>query len=202
MNLGMGTRPIADRFPAAALWQIDAVGLGVCAALGAVWYFAGLQPVSQAAASRETLEAQLSERDTRLSELFSSRSTHQRTVTVLEEKIQAGSVNLRPVDDVNTRISELNTLAVRHDLRIDEVRPGAPVTLPRYVTVPIRLAGTGSYAECSRFMHALRSELRDIGVAGFDLRGEPEAPDKPPTFAFTLVWYAAPAAPPARPSRK
>ena len=202
MNLGIGTRRIAQRFPAAALWQIDALGLGVCAALGALWYFAGLQPVSQAAASRETLEAQLTERDTRLSELFASRSTHQRAAASLEEKIHAGSVNLRPVGDVNTRVAELNTLAVRHHLRIDEVRPGAPLTLQRYVTVPIRLGGRGTYAECSRFLHALRTELRDMGVAGFDLRGEPEAPDKPPTFVFTLVWYAAPAAPPAHPARK
>ena len=41
--------------------------------VGALWYFAGLQPVSQAAASRGALETQLAERDTKLDGLLSSR---------------------------------------------------------------------------------------------------------------------------------
>jgi Tfp pilus assembly protein PilO len=198
----IGIRTIAQRFPALPLWQIDTIGLGVCAALAGLWYCAGVHPVSEAAASREVLQTELAERDAKLDGLMASRAAHQRLATKLSDQIEAGSVQLKPVEHVNARIAELNALAVRHGLRIDEVRPGAPATLPRFITVPIRLAGTGNYAECSQFLHTLRSDLRDMGVAGFELRGEPEAPDKPPSFAFTLLWYAAPAAPPARPARK
>jgi hypothetical protein len=195
-------RRIARRLPSVPIWQIDAAGAAACAALGALWYFAGLQPVSEAAASREALTIELSARDSTLDGLFQARSTHQRIADKLSRDIESGSVKLRPAEHVNARIAELNTLAARHHLRIDEVRPGAPATLSRYVTVPIRLAGAGTYAQCSGFLHALRGDLRDMGVAGFELRGEPEAPDKPPTFAFTLVWYAAPASPPAHQARK
>jgi Tfp pilus assembly protein PilO len=198
----IGTRVLAERLPSLALWQIDAAGVAVCAGLGAIWYFCGLQPVSQASASREVLTAQLAECDAKLDGLMNARNHHARLADSLSHDIEASSVQLSAVGHLNARIADLNALASKHHLRIDEVRPAAPIALPRYVTVPIRLAGTGSYAECAGFLHALRGELRDMGVSGFELHGEPEAPDKPANFAFSLVWYAAPAAPPARAPRK
>jgi len=191
-------RVIASRLGGLKLWQIDAAGLALCAGLGALWYFGGLQPLSAAAETREMLQAQLSEEDGRLSDANSLRSAHRRSLNKLEEQIKSGSVTLQRLEQLNGRIATLTTLAQAHHLRVDEIRPGAPVTLPRYITVPIRLEGAGSYSDAARFVHGLHVDLRDLGVAGFDLRAEPEAPDKTPTFAFSLIWYAKTAVPPAQ----
>jgi Tfp pilus assembly protein PilO len=195
----MSTHPVSASRPGGlALWHIDAAGIALCAALGALWYFGGLQPLSAAAESREALQAQLSEQDAKLQDANNLRAAHRRTLSKLEEQIHSGQVTLQRLEQLNSRIATLTTLAQSHDLRVDEIRPGAPVVLSRYITVPIRLAGTGSYSDAARFVHALHSELRDLGVAGFELRAEPEAPDKTPTFAFSLLWYAAPGGAPAQ----
>lgn len=203
--------PLSPRFREAPLWQVDAAGLGACAILALVWYFAGLQPISEARASRDTLEAQLAEREDAVTSLYQDRSGRQTEINELEAQLDRAAVQMKPAEHVNTRVQELNRLAAGFPdgdggapdlrLRVDEIQPGAPKVLSRYTTVPIRLAGRGSYAACTRFLHDLKRQFPDTGIVGFELRSEPDSPDKPPYFSFNLLWYAAPAAPPAPAAR-
>lgn len=195
-------RPLASLQSAFELWRIDAAGLAVCALLGAIWYFAGLKPLSDARAEHDVLQEQLTDRGGALEERSGERTARLRQVAAMKTKIDSGKVKLQNVDQLNKRIAEISALAGQAHLRVDELRPGAPVALRRYTTVPVRLDGTGSFPECVRFLHDLHEQFHDTGVVGFELRGEPEAPDKPSTFVLNLVWYADPPLPTARPVRK
>jgi Tfp pilus assembly protein PilO len=195
-------RTIAPRLQGFSLWHIDVAGLGLCAMLATLWYYAGVRPLSEAAASREVLQGELAARDARYDEAVRARSEQQQKAIDLQKQIDSDSIRLLTLDQLNARIAALNTLAKSYGLRIDEVRPASPVILPRYTTVAIHLAGAGTYADGARFLHALRTDLRDTGIVGFELRGEPEAPDKTPTFSFHLLWYAAPSARPDTHAKK
>jgi|ERR1044071_3038861 Tfp pilus assembly protein PilO len=183
-------------------WQIDAAGVALCLGLAGVWYLAGVQPLSAARASREVLQGELNERELRAGELDDECLHKKGQAENLRQQIESGKVVLAPVDKLNGHIAELNGLAAGHNLRIDIVKPSQPVVLPRYTTVPIRISGSGSFADAARFLHALHEGHRDTGLVGMELHAEPEAPDKEPYFAFNLVWYAEPPAPPAKSPRK
>ena len=55
--------------------------------------------------------------------------------------------------------------------------------------VHIRLAGRGSFVNCLRFLHALRSEFLDVGVLSIALEGTPSDRAPTATFEFRLKWH-------------
>lgn len=189
-------RPI-DRM---ALWQIDAGGLALCAALAAAWYYAGLQPLQQARADRVSAEEELRAKTRDAETLQADRAGVQHRLKELEDAIGASRVRLEPADRINERVAGLTALARDEGLRLDEIKPGAGTALARYMTVPIHISGSGLYAKCAGFLTELHGQFPDVGVTSLDLRGEPATPDRPPHFVFDLVWYAAPEA--ARPRKE
>jgi hypothetical protein len=184
-----------------ALLKIDAVGCAVCAALAGLWYFAGVRPLSEARASRESARTLLCERDAQIAELYTSRSAFQKSRRDMQERLDAGQVQLQRPDQINTRIDQLTQLAAACNLRIDQIKPEPPTVLAKYTTIQIKLDGAGSWADAARFLHQLKEKHPDNGITGFELRGEPEASDKVPLFSFSLIWYAQGPAPSASPSK-
>lgn len=173
------------------LWTIDLAGLGVWAGLLAAWYVVGYRPMARASAQREALVREVWRVRQQLDDLTLNLDAHRRVVATLEEQLRGSHVALQPLDHLNRRVGDLGRLAERLGLRVDEVRPGAAVSVGRYLAVPVRLSGSGSFGQCHAFLRTLAAEHPDLGVLGFSLRGEPAAPDKPLTFVVTLAWYAA-----------
>lgn len=199
MKLPLPTRPAALRVDPALL-RIDAIGCAVCAALAGLWYFAGVHPLSEARAARESARTLLCDRDAQIAELYASRSAFQKSLRDMQERLNTGQVQLQPPEQVNTRIDQLTQLAAACNLRVDQIKPESPTVLAKYTTIQIRLEGAGSWADAARFLHRLKEKHPDNGITGFELRGEPEASDKVPHFAFSLIWYAQPPARPAHPA--
>jgi Tfp pilus assembly protein PilO len=179
----------------APLWTIDLAGIGTCALLAACWYLLGLQPLSDARAARTALETELLARTTKQESLTAAQSKQKGVLDRLLGDVAAASIHLEGEDQINARLRSLAEWALAGNLRLDELRPGAAASFQHYTGVPIRLAGTGSYDAVARFLHTIHEKHRDVGVIGLELRGEPEASDKPPTFAIQLLWYAAPKLP-------
>ena len=180
------------------LWALDLLGLAACAALGAGCYFMGIAPLDRAREARAALEVTLADRADQRQQLADSKRRQEAHLLSLRQNIEQAAITLEPADNINTRLRALTELAGGHTLRLDEIRPGNPAPLEHYTGVPIRIAGQGRYADVARFLHAVHQEFRDVGITGLDLRGEPEATDKPPTFAVHLLWYAEPAPPPEK----
>ncbi len=131
----------------------------------------------------------------------------------------ASAVHLQPASKVNERLVEITKLAAAGSISIAQMTPGSPI-LPsappapadktaapaatsldaKAIVVPIKLAGSGSYPEVARFVHALREQFRDIAVTALHMNSVPGSyePGKssenvPGPFSIDLAWYAAPA---------
>jgi Tfp pilus assembly protein PilO len=174
------------------LWRIDGIGVGICGALAVAWYFLGLAPLTNAKQDRARLEESFARTQDRLGAMEANAAQKLTQLGALREQLKSKAIKLESVAQLNERLARLSDLAVRFKLNVDELKPGTPYAAPHYTAVPIRLAGHGSYPQCAQFFHALQQEQRDVGVAAFELRGEPEAADKPPSFGVQLLWYAAP----------
>jgi Tfp pilus assembly protein PilO len=180
------------------LWQIDAVGAATCAALAGVWALAGLSPLTEAKAERERAEASLRQLREECDQLARSEGQQDRELLALRQRLETAPMRLCPVEAVNQRVSDLAALAAEHGLRIDEIKPGSPEAGKQFVRVPIKMAGAGSYEALAGYLHAINKRFQDTGVARLDLRGEPEAMDRPARYSVELTWHALPTEPPAK----
>jgi hypothetical protein len=181
------------------LWQIDALGVGVCALLALIWYGAGLQPLSQARAARQAMLDEAGEREQKASHVEDVRRLTEKSLSQIRTELQSVRVRLVQADQSTSRTRAVTALAANFRLTIDEIKPGAPVAASRFTTIPILVSGSGNASDCAHFLHELRAQFPDLGVTAFELRAEPENPDRPARFTFNFVWYAEA---PARPARK
>jgi Tfp pilus assembly protein PilO len=175
-----------------SLLQVDAIGIAICLACAGAWYLLGWSPLTEAKASRQFLAEQAAERESKLAEMEDRRRLHQERLQALDLQISEVRQPLEPAEHINSRLKTVTDMASECTLRIDEIRPGSATVLEHYTGVPIRVSGEGGYAAATRFMHEVQKRYRDIGVTGFELRGEPQAPEKPTTFVVDLLWYAKP----------
>jgi Tfp pilus assembly protein PilO len=182
--------------------QIDGLGVAIGAVLAAVWYFAGLEPLSQARADRRSALSTLEERSREASGLSATKSEQERALAATRASLENGVVRLDSAEKINDRVGRLTELARETGLRLDQIKPGAGTASTRFTTVPIRVSGTGRYPGFSEFLHRLHSQFPDIGLATLNLIGEPEMGDRDARFAFDLVWYAAPEGRPVRKSQQ
>lgn len=176
------------------LLAADAAGVAAIVTLAAVWWVFGYRPLETAHADRQAqvreVQAAANERES----LESSVAAAKARVERLRERIRAESIQLGKLEDLNARNNALARLAEESRLRLDTIRPGDVVPGVRYTGVPIRLLGTGTYAECVEFLERLRRVFPDVGVNAFDLRS---VPGGGASFVFDLVWFTAPTARPS-----
>lgn len=193
------TGGVARHLESLKLWQIDAIGLGVCTALALLWYVAGVSPLATARAERQKLDQEVSEMRAEADRLVATARTQKKRIAAERMKVSASTITLAPADQINQRVGTLHSLAAESELRIDEIKPGTPVTHERYTSVPIMISGQGTYRGVAAFLHKLRGQFPDIGLPQLELTGEPALIDRPARYSMSLVWYAAPA---ERPGRK
>lgn len=194
----MGTR--LDRLVKMDSWQINAIGLVACAALGALWYAAGFTPLSEARAAREAQQRGLDVKREDAAHLVRMEQAHQLSLERIKADANKGAVTLEPVEQLLTRIGVFSRAAAEAGLTLDEIKPGAPIARERFTVLPIHLSGTGTFPGCAGFLHGLRSRFPDTGVIGLELHGEPEQSEKPARFVLELAWYAAGPAAATKPS--
>ena len=73
----------------------------------------------------------------------------------------------------------------------------APTSEPKATLVPIKLAGSGTYPDITRFLHALHNQFRDTALSSLKLTAQPDPKQSEKqiaAFSIDLAWYAAPAA--------
>jgi Tfp pilus assembly protein PilO len=182
----------APRRARPSLLSINLAGAATCALMTAGWYLISLAPQQEARAQRQDLWEQLQPRLDKIGTLENQVLADRLLLSAVGEQIARGELQLRSIEQINQRIADITAAAGGHGLRLDEVKPGTPGTTHWFMTVPVRLSGSGDYPRLAAFLHALPTLFPDVAVTGFQIRGEPEAVDKPPRFELNLVWYAAP----------
>jgi Tfp pilus assembly protein PilO len=170
-----------------------AIGSAVIVAISLAAFLIVVGPVQRINAQRAAMERELDAQQRRAEELDETRAVLADELGRIEQQLSASEIQLQSARHLNARIAHIIDHAARGEVAIHETRPGTVRDHRRYQTVPILLAGRGSYPDCAAFLHQLHESLPDTGVVEFELTGRPEDPRAPASFRFNLVWYAGPA---------
>lgn len=175
-------------------WPIYATTVAFCAAVTTAAYVTALEPALARREAQRQLQADLLDRRQKLSETAAGAADAHRQLDRVNDALSHSDLRLQPASLVNDRIERLADLANECGLTIDEVHPGEVEDTAHFQTVSIKLAGTGDFPACAKFLHQLHDTFPDTGVRSLETSNTSPNPLKPvATFRFELTWYAAPA---------
>lgn len=173
-------------------WRIDLAGAGVCAGLALVLGLGGFWPLLTSYRTGVAERAELISQREQAARLEAGLVTLRTRVDTVHEALAHSSLHLASASTLNRHLTELSALAVDSGLRIDDIRPDRLQAGANYDTVPITLAGGGSYRTCAAFLSRLRKAMPDTSVTALDLSALAVGPGAAGRFRFDLNWYAAP----------
>jgi Tfp pilus assembly protein PilO len=174
------------------LWRIDAVGGAACAVATLVFYFGGVAPLLQGQAELAGKQTQLQAQRRRASEQKAAIPALEYRLAELRRALEDSRVHLQPLERVNTRMAEIADAAGKSGLKLDDIQLGRTRSGPRYTTVDVLLAGSGTYRDCVGFLRRLNQTFLDTSVSVLELSGRPEEAPVVGSYRMQLVWYAAP----------
>jgi hypothetical protein len=184
-------------------WPVYAAGAGACFVVSLIVWFTVLSSALQQREARIARNNELIARRHKASEVATSLNTVRKKSATVEKALQQTAMRLEPATLVNDRLARLTDLANECGLSVDEVQPGQTTDGPHYQSVALKLAGSGSYPACARFLHRLHDAFPDTGVRAMDTSNNSPNPVVPVvSFRVDLVWYAAPLAPAVAPVAK
>ena len=103
------------------------------------------------------------------------------------------AVRLLPHTRINERLADLTARAEKRGVRVEQITPGNPTMHTRATAVPIRLSGSGTYAEVTRLLREFRAEYRDMALVSLQMTGQPAKSGEKGSCVAEFTWYAAPA---------
>jgi hypothetical protein len=175
----------------AKAWHVDVTALALCALMTLGLYYGGLVPLMRERDATLARRDQLEAHRGNASHLAASVARARGQLQSVREGIDQTPLKLQPSRLVNSRLAELTDLANAQGLQIEHIEPAQARTAGRYEIVPLRMAGVGRFPTCVAFLHKLREEFPDTGIAGFELSGNPAVPGTG-RFEMELHWFATP----------
>ena len=173
-------------------WRIYLAGAAVCAAMSTGVYVFGVRPAARKHHEAQERHQQSNERRRQAATLAGQLNTTRTQLAAVNEALHRQTLRLEPSNRLNHRLSRLNELAEASGLTVDEMRSSPAAQGQDYQTLPILIAGNGTYPACARFLHRLRVTFPDMAVRSFETTNNSASPDAPAaTFQFDLAWHAA-----------
>ena len=173
-------------------WHFDVAGGAICVALAVGGYCLVYLPVKQQRIDLEQVREELTIQQESARKLTLTNEMLQGQLRRARRELAEGSVELHPIERFNRRLAVITELVETAGMTIDQTEHGEPRAGRYYQTVPVRVTGLGTYSQCAAFMHELNASAPDVGIAAFELSGNPAAPNTPAEIALDLQWYAAP----------
>lgn len=186
MNLPIGTKR--------ASLQIDAAGVFVCLVASLVVFFAVLGPLIKQRSFLANQRDKLAARRNESSGLGASMRRLGKQLATAEQELAQSKTRLGSSEQANQRLAELTALFYDCSLAVDDIQAGKTAARDVWDLVPIRIAGSGEYAQCVAALTRLRQRFADMSVARFRLAGNPARSEEPEAFRFQLLWHTAPQA--------
>jgi Tfp pilus assembly protein PilO len=181
------------RISVSSCWPVYAAGAGVCAAVSLILWLAVLSSAFQQREVRHARAAELTSRRQKAGEVAGALAALRRKSEAVEKSLRKTAIRLEPAALVNDRLAKLTDLANECGLNVDEVQPGRTTDGPHYQTVALKLAGSGSYPACAKFLHKLHDAFPDTGIRTMETSNTSPNPLSPQVaFRVDLLWYAAP----------
>ena len=169
-------------------WRVYAVCALTCVALSAAGYALGVAPAMARAARAEADRVELSNRKQHAADLTAQAAGSRADLAATREALAALPLRLEPAALVNERIAKLTDMASDARLSVSEIRPGIVTEGRDFDSVPITIAGTGTYPACADFLHRLHDRFPDTAVRAFRA-GQTEGGAA--SFSVDLVWHTA-----------
>ena len=173
-------------------WRIDLIGAAVLVVLTSVFVMGPVRGALRQRAVAKVRRAELASQEGRLAHADRVLTAVKKDQGAVEAQLAQSALHLEPSANVNNRLARISELAIEAGLQIDEIKPGAPAMGEHYETVPIFLAGNGTYRQCAVFLRHLRQALPDTSAESLELSGNAGAPAATGMFRFNLHWHAAP----------
>ncbi len=173
--------------------SIDAIGVGLVLGVAGLLYIAGVRPLQNAHADTVKHKADLWLANGTLKERRLTESQASQAAQQLTDRLEQLDINLHNIDQMNTRLAGLTSLAEKAGLTIESFRPGEQLSEERYRAVVISLVGRASYGQVSDFLGSLRRNFPDTGLQKITLE-RVSGNDATGRLQIEMVWYAAPAA--------
>ena len=187
MGIAKGAKAAAD-----SVWKIYACAAVACGVLSAGAYAFGVRPAVTRYNENLDRQAELKAAKQKAASLLGTLNNSRTQLTAITETLNSQTLRLEPASMINQRLSRLTALANASELKIDEMRPGTMVEGAEFKTVPILIAGSGTYTSCAKFLQELRRKFPDTAIRSFETTSNSSSPDLPAaTFQFDLVWHTA-----------
>ena len=171
-------------------WKLYALAALACVALSAGGYMLGVSPALARAARAAADRTELADRRKQAGELSAAAAAARADLAATRDALADLPLKLEPASAVNQRLAKLTDLAGESNLSLAEIRPGMLVEGRDFDSVPIAIAGTGSYPNCAVFLHRLHDRFPDTAVRAFRA-GQGDASGTSASFSVDLVWHTA-----------
>lgn len=174
------------------LKSVDAVGFGMVGVVIAGMYLAGVRPLQAVYADSVSLKAELWIAKNKLEESQESESRATSTADELSAKLAEFDIELSSIDQMNTRLSLVTSIAEDAGVTLESVRPGAEVKTEKYRAVAISLVGRAGYVQAGEFLEDLLNQFPDTGLESIRFERINAQGSIAGRLQLDMVWYAAP----------
>ena len=181
------------------IWEIDAPAALICIAVTGAAYMLMIQPALQHRHLRTTQQQTLEQKHIDVTNLTGQLSRLKLQLEKIRVQLAVNDQEgrrLQPASAINTRLASLTDLSRQCHLELIQIQPSDLVEGTHYHTLPIFLAGVGSYEACVRFIERMTEQFRDTAIESIDLQGDPGRPvldgQSQVRFTFELAWHTAP----------
>ena len=140
--------------------------------------------------------AELSRQRHKAATLRTALAAARREIDQIETATRKARPSLDPATLVNTHMARITAAANACGLNVEELQPGKAADTPYYKAIELRIAGSGTFPQVTRFLHRVHEDFADSGVRSIELTaGSGNALSPPANFRLGLIWFAAPAPP-------
>ena len=139
--------------------------------------------------------AELSRQRHKAATLRAALAAARREIDQIETATHKARPSLDPATLVNTHMARITAAANECGLSVEELQPGKASDTPYYKMIELRIAGSGTFPQVTRFLHRVHEDFADTGVRSIELTaGSGNALSPPANFRLGLIWFAAPSA--------
>jgi|WetSurMetagenome_2_1015567.scaffolds.fasta_scaffold135875_3 hypothetical protein len=173
-------------------WRIDLAGAGALAALTAVVALGGVLPLAAQHREYLALQDELAAQRDQAAKLDVTMEAVRLKLETSRRAVTHSPMHLEPASIINRRLTEVSALAGETGLVIDDIRPDRPMPGTHCETIPISVAGSGTYRTCTLFLSRLRQTMPDTSVSVVELAASSLDATGASKFRLDLRWHAAP----------
>jgi Tfp pilus assembly protein PilO len=173
-------------------WRIDLIGAAVCAAMTLAVCLGGIVPLAGSHEEVLKMQAETVAQQSQAARLDATLTATREKLRQAQKKLDESPLRLETSTNVFRRLSDVSALASDSGLSLDDIRPG-PAAVGTYCdTVPIAMAGNGTYRACAAFLARLCRVMPDTGVSSLEVAAVGVDPSGSGKFHFDLEWHVAP----------